>query len=177
MTPLVALVDSFDTFLLKHWSSPLVLCAAITMLGFLYPTPNQHSPSRGDTCVIIAGAGGVYIGSWLNYHLGIIRQVTLSQPLPINLPTSDELPVLLLRTILGLTIVAIVRSLAKLIIVSILKFYLKLDPNDARHKSTVAVEVPLKIFTYLAVGFAISYFAPATFRSLSMARASMLVEA
>ena len=170
-------MDTIDIYLTQHWSSPIILISIIILLGLIYPKSNNQSPSRGDTCVMISGSGGVYIGSWLNYKLGIIRQVTLTLPFQINYPTSDELATIIIRTIIGLLVVVLFRFGGKHTIMAILKKSLHIDPNHMDNKHITLVEVPVKIFTYISVGFAIAFASPFVFHYLSIMRTSMIVEA
>lgn len=157
LVPLLPLVDSIDHFLVFRPLAPPVLLAVLVAAGTLYPSATDpRSPSRGDTCVMIAATAGVYLSTWLHYHLGLMVTLGGKQPAlySIHLPGVDQLPVLLLRTVLGLLVIAAFRFLGKTLICQLLKRVCGLDTapsKDGRRRAVV--EVPTKLFTYLMVSW------------------------
>lgn len=153
LVPLLPLVDSIDHFLMFRWCAPFVLLSVMVGLAAVYPATDLRSPSRGDTCVMIAATAGVYLSSWLHFHLGFMEVVRQQQLYTIHLPTADELPVLLLRTVLGLLVIAAFRFAGKTLITSVLKRVFALDtaPKANGQRPKPIVEVPTKLFTYLMV--------------------------
>lgn len=151
LIPLLPSVDRVDYYLLLNWSSPFVLLFLVIFFALVYPKSNNGSPSRGDTCVMIGATAGVYLGSWLHYQLGIIQFVEQSTLFVIAFPRGESVLNLLIRTLLGLLIIALFRFVGKATITHILKHIFAIDAKDAKRKFQTSVEVPTKLFTYLMV--------------------------
>lgn len=154
LVPLLPLVDTIDHFLMFSWCAPPLLLLVLVGAAALYPATDPRSPSRGDTCVMIAATGGVYLSSWLHYHLGLMEVAMQDSPYTIHLPTTGQLPALLLRTVIGLLVIAAFRFIGKALSTTTLERVFALDTSsgdeDGRRPKPI-VEVPTKLFTYLMV--------------------------
>lgn len=178
LTVLLPSLDTIDYFILTTTYSPVLVVSIVITLALIYPHPNIDSPTRGDTCVMIGSSAGFLLGSWLNYQLGYVHYIPQHYPLPMTLPSSGgELAILLLRTTIGLVIVAIARTVGKKVAHIVTKVLSGVNPSDPSSRYKTIVEVPTKLFTYICVGLAISFFAPVVFRQLNIVRGSMATEA
>lgn len=95
---------------------------------------------------MIAGMAGVYIGSWLHFQLGIIQYVKAELPFRITFSRS-QVPILMLRTVLGLVVIAIFRFVGKALISIILQHIVGIKENTPRQAAIT--EIVTKLFTYL----------------------------
>lgn len=173
-------MNAFDYFLVRHWLSPLFLILALIILSLIYPKSNNLSPSRADTITIIASSGGVYLGTWLNYYLGIIQiDVNFPQTLySFAWPNNIQIAFIIVRTIIGLSLILLARTASKLLASTFVKLFTGMkNLNEEKVKHQTIVEVPIKLIQYLSVGLTISFFAPFFHRLLSVDRKSMAFEA
>lgn len=178
LTVLLPSLSTIDYFLVTSTYSPLLVVSVVITLALIYPHPNIDSPTRGDTCVMIGSSAGFLIGSWLNYNFGYVRYIPQHYLFPIKFPSSwAELVILLLRTTIGLVIVALARSVGKRLSQFVTRLISGVDPSDPSTRFNTVVEVPIKLFTYICVGLAISFVAPGVFRELNIVRVSMETEA
>lgn len=172
-------MNVFDYFLVRYWLSPVFLISALIILSLIYPKSNNLSPSRADTITIIASTGGVYLGTWLNYYLGIIQiDVNFPQTLySFVWPNHIQIVFIIVRTIIGLSMILIVRAASKFLASALVKFFTGMNNlNDEKIKHQTIVEVPIKLIQYISVGLTISFFGPFLHRLLSVDRRSMAFE-
>lgn len=178
LVPLLSSIDLIDYYLVHHWSSPFVLTSVVIFLAAIYPEPNKLSPSRGDTCVMIGSTAGVCISSWIQYQQGLLQSYPFvynqnqRKLYSIQFPF-DDIPWLALRTIVGLVVIVLLRILSKTIFGKLIRNFTGIDPNDPVKKFEARVEVPLKLSTYIVVGFSLGHVVPLVFRLLHIERSSM----
>ncbi|XP_055332779.1 sphingosine-1-phosphate phosphatase 2-like [Paramacrobiotus metropolitanus] len=183
--------DAIDNFLLTSHLAPFVILILYLTPSLYYPqsfseeiTKGQWGPTWADTVTILAVGYGVTTGSWLNYQMGLIAAPALTPdgalplppPYPIVWPSSQEWIYVVLRAVVGLACLATVRIAGKtMAYLAVCKLFGK-DPNEVKGKNLVKVELPVKFFTYSAIGLAVSFFIPALFRGLHIARDTMYTE-
>ncbi|OTF76193.1 sphingosine-1-phosphate phosphohydrolase-like protein, partial [Euroglyphus maynei] len=173
------ILSILDHFLIRNPLSPFIITAILIIASSLYPVSNKQSPSRGDTVTIISASGGVYIGSWLNYQLSIIRDSSQSNELyPILWPSLNDLPLIVGRFLIGLCSLFILRLLGKSFTQWAIRYFTGFkDLNNEQTKHMTIVEIPVKMITFIMVGLAISYVGPLMARIAHIERHSMLFEA
>ncbi|KAH7645299.1 sphingosine-1-phosphate phosphohydrolase-like protein [Dermatophagoides farinae] len=176
---ILPMLSVLDYFLIRNSLSPLIIIVVLLISSLLYPVSNKQSPSRGDTISIISASGGVYIGSWLNYQLSIIRDSShLNELYPILLPSLYDIPVIVGRFAIGLCSLFILRSLGKSFAQHAIRYFTGLkDLNNEQTKHRTIVEIPMKMIPFIMVGLAISFFGPLMARLTCMERHSMRFEA
>lgn len=172
-------LDSIDHFVTTSLYSPVVVLIIVTTLSLLYPHHNARSPTRGDTCVIIGSSAGFLLGSWLNYQLGLVHHIAgHHHPVPLNLIMDcNDLIVLLLRTLFGFVVIVGIKNACKKLSMAMVRKITGRDPNQLLAKHKAIAEIPVKLFTYICFGLAITFYAPLVFRQLNIHREAMSIEA
>ena len=176
--PILQHLDNVDRLLIHSRWTPFLLIAVISIAGAFYPEPRRGSPSRGDTCTIIAGAAGVYLGAWALYQQSILLD-PYTRPLSPSSTSSSSTSsylFLFLRSILGLAMMALSRQTGKTIGRLCIKAFYNIDPSSEEHRYKRSVEVPIKLITYTTVGFFLAY-NTAIFNIFNIGRQNVYYEA
>lgn len=176
MTVILPFSDMIDHYQLTDTYSPFVTLALMLLLQYIYPKTERWTPARGDTAVIMGTGAGFAFGSWLNYHLGIIRGPPLPPPYNIMWPDYRVFGLALLRAIIGILCIVATRAFFKSMTYAVLCFVMRVDASDFKSKQKLLIEIPSKLITYCAIGFVITYVAPFVFRLLCIERETMFTE-
>lgn len=177
LIPVLPTLNTLDHFFVRNWISPLILIPLIILLSIFYPKSNDLSPSRADTITIISAFAGVYLGTWYNYHMGIMHPSPNSPILyPIVWPKSNEISKILIRTIMGLGSIFLMRDLGKRLTCFLIQIITGQIP-DKTNKHQAMFEIPIKMISFLFAGLAISVTGPWLARALDIDRKNMYFEA
>ncbi|XP_062503037.1 sphingosine-1-phosphate phosphatase 2-like [Corticium candelabrum] len=158
------LMDSFDEFVCTHPLSPIVVVLGAVFLMVVYPR-KQHvwCPARGDTAKIVGVGIGVGVGAW--YINDITTDPYIDTPFPVKIESMTIVVASILRFILGCLLLVLVREIFETISLKILSRILPNDPS-VFWKHQVWLEIPVRLVTYSAVGFAVLFPAPIVFQFL-----------
>lgn len=165
---LLPFADAIDNFQLTNRFAPLFMLVLHLLPSLYYPqntseeiSAGQWGPTWADTVTILAAGFGIFTGSWMNYQMGLISAPTLTlngpllpPPYPIKWPSKQELTFCFLRAIVGLATLAMVRIAGKTMAYLAVCTYYGKDPAEVKGKNLVKVELPVKFFTYTALGVA-----------------------
>ncbi|OQV24551.1 Sphingosine-1-phosphate phosphatase 2 [Hypsibius exemplaris] len=187
---ILPLADILDNFQLTSLLAPLIMGAGFLIPSLYYPqtfseevSQGQWGPTWADTVTILAAGWGIFMGSWLNYQMGLITAPAITTdgpvlppPYPIIWPSSQQVIYTIFRTVAGLACLATVRIAGKTMAHLAVCAYYKRDPNEVKGKNLVKFELPVKFFTYAAIGMSATFFIPALFRGLNIARDTMYTE-
>lgn len=137
----------------------------------------------GDTTTIVSVCVGVQTGAWLNFQTGIMSTSNLLPPYAIMWPSLAMMKHLVIRTVLGFSLVFATRMLAKKTFYNLICSFLKLDPdiirkseNTIQNKQKAIVELGCKYLTYSSIGFNILYSIPILFRFMGIERLTFYTE-
>lgn len=133
--------------------------------------------------MILSVSVGVQIGAWFNYQTGIMSAAELSPPYAIMWPSYTMMGYMILRTILGVSIVLGLRAVAKDFFYNIICGILKLDPEvmkntefSLENRKKNFVELSSKYLMCCLIGFCILYVIPLTFRYFNIERPTFYTE-
>lgn len=133
--------------------------------------------------MIVSVTIGVQIGAWLNYQTGIMSTSDLSPPYTIMWPTYTMTLNMILRTILGFSLVVILKVLAKRIFYHLLCAILKQDvkqvkksENTLQNTQKIFIELGCSYLTCASIGFFILYGIPHVFRYFKIERPQFYTE-
>lgn len=133
--------------------------------------------------MVVSVTAGIYMGAWLNYYTGILSASLVSPPYHIVWPTYSMLGHLILRTVLGLSIVFGTRVLCKYLsytaVCAILQINCKelmkcQDYNGNRNK--VLVDLIYKYVACFMIGVITVYFLPQIFSTIGIERPAFYTE-
>lgn len=178
-------MDFLDIHLLSNPYSPLILLAISIGIIAYYPNPGKWTPTRGDTTLTTSVSVGIYIGGWINYQMGAMTPTAefLQPPYSILWPSTYMLFLAVIRTILGLALVVVTRSVFKTFGYNIVCFLLGRDPKEVKssedsleNKHKIMAELTYKFITYGMIGFDMQFLLPNLFKLLSIGRPDFFTE-
>ncbi|XP_050457248.1 sphingosine-1-phosphate phosphatase 2-like isoform X2 [Cataglyphis hispanica] len=182
MIPLVPLVDITNSYIItSFWLSAILIMVSIAVIVY-YPLSDKWTPTS-DTAMAVSVTAGIYMGAWLNYYTGILSASLVSPPYHIVWPTYSMLGHLILRTVLGLSIVFGTRVLCKYLsytaVCAILQINCKelmkcQDYNGNRNK--VFVNLIYKYVACFMIGLITVYFLPRIFSTIGIERPAFYTE-
>jgi sphingosine-1-phosphate phosphotase 2 len=160
------LADIVDNFQLTSPFAPFLMMAVFLIPSLYYPqtlteevSKGQWGPTWADTVTVLAAGWGIFMGSWLNYQMGLIAAPVITgdgpvlpPPYPIIWPSSQEVMRSVFRTVSGIACLATVRIAGKTMAHLAVCGYYGKDPNEVKGKNLVKFELPVKFFTYAAIG-------------------------
>lgn len=177
------LADSVDNFLLSSQSAPFFSISITLLAVWMYPGSNRWTPAWGDTVLVLGGWLGQQLGNWTNYQLGLLAAASIPPPYPILWPTWHQYGLTLLRVVIGGVIAVATRAIFKPLsyltacyLLNANAAQLKEEANDINNKKKLIAELSYKYLTYTAIGFNITFLAPAVFRVLGCERPSFYTE-
>lgn len=183
MFPIVPLVDLFDNYLLTSPTSPILLLVSSILLIFYYPNSGKWTPTRGDTTMILSVCVGIQIGSWLNFHSGLMTPSELTPPYIIMWPSYTMFGCLILRTFIGFVTVLLTKKVFTSITYNFLCAILRQDVNNLKksentlqNKHKTFVELSCKYVFCAMIGFNAVYVLPQLFRFLRIERPTFFTE-
>ncbi|XP_050457249.1 sphingosine-1-phosphate phosphatase 2-like isoform X3 [Cataglyphis hispanica] len=177
------LVDITNSYIItSFWLSAILIMVSIAVIVY-YPLSDKWTPTRSDTAMAVSVTAGIYMGAWLNYYTGILSASLVSPPYHIVWPTYSMLGHLILRTVLGLSIVFGTRVLCKYLsytaVCAILQINCKelmkcQDYNGNRNK--VFVNLIYKYVACFMIGLITVYFLPRIFSTIGIERPAFYTE-
>ncbi|XP_022900250.1 sphingosine-1-phosphate phosphatase 2-like [Onthophagus taurus] len=183
MIPLVPIVNRLDNYFLTHPTGPLLCLVLSVLIIIYYPNSGKWTPTRGDTTMILSVSVGVQSGAWFNYQTGIMTAAELSPPYAIMWPSYTMLGCIILRTILGISVVLGLRAIAKDFFYNCLCAMLRLDADELKSTENTLengrknfVELGSKYLMCSSIGFCILYVIPLVFRYLNIERPTFYTE-
>lgn len=156
----VKFAHNLDYFLKKSFMNGILSFVFVVLMCIFYPSKKRWSPARADTFLISGAACGLYLGISLKYALnlddfGVIRS--------FNRDITSLTILIILRSIIGILIVAIARYLSKEIVYLCVNYYYKLEKTTKRNeirsiiKSNFMLEIFYYIFCYTNVSFSVIF--------------------
>jgi hypothetical protein len=133
--------------------------------------------SRRDTTIIVGTVVGFSIGSYISNWSGAMHKPATPPLYDIVLPSnSHEYLYILIRTLLGFTIVITVRNAFKFIIYQLTCLLYGYDATDPLVKQKKNVELSYCFLTYIAMGASLTYLTPIVFRYFNIDRNKSFTE-
>ena len=176
MAACMPFLNAVDDFILTSPWSPLVSVLVPVTLALLYPSGGRWSTAQGDTTLILAAASGVALGHWVSYQYGFMQKAIIPPPYEIIYPSWHWFWLIIARTIIGILILVVTRTVYKKITYSIACWLSGLDPSNPLSKQQFVVELPNKFITYSAVAFNAVLIAPMVFRYFEIERETFFME-
>ncbi|BFZ12150.1 hypothetical protein BsWGS_15189 [Bradybaena similaris] len=176
MSVTILIVGPVDSFLMSH---PLALPTAALVciaLSWIYPSLEEWSTARGDTTLVLGVFSGIYAGMWLTGKLTQFEYVPDSPPYVLELPSTKDLRLGVIRQISGLFIIIIFLTFIKMAILHSLSWLFGYDPKDPRTKQCRPIELPYKYVSYYVSAVASTYVIPLLFWKLNIERPSYYSE-
>lgn len=177
LPPLITFVHLTDEFLTTDPRSPLTtLLITITSIIIFPSSPGQQWSASAATAVDVLGCyqGVILVGQWcLHYagHISIINHQTLSLPIPV--PDSHLLIIMMLRILVGGLVAVIFRITIKPVTQTILQQIFKESDKSAKYNTPRIIS---KFLTWLCVCFSVTCVSPLLFSLLGCQRDSSAVE-
>lgn len=173
MMPYVEFLDRLQAT--NVFGSALVIVAGSFLL-YIYPNPPEWNTAKGDTATVVSVGSGISVGTWVNYHLGYVLASEAIEPLQIPAFNIWWLILALTRSVIGVSILVIVRSIIKPVsIVAFSKLY-NVDVKDVDTQRKMGMEKPQKYVAYFIVAFCAVYLVPYVLRYLGLMRMSFYSE-
>ena len=169
-------LDTIDYFLLHSPYSPAVSVLVPLVLCLCYPTLDRWSTARGDTTLIMAVGGGLFLGHWVCFQYGLMQKASTSPPYHIIPPNFVWLGQMALRLSVGIVILFSTRAIMKLLSYNLVCYLLGVSKEDQKCHQRLAVERPYKFITSFVLGFSAVYLAPQVFRHLGIERPTFFTE-
>lgn len=144
--------DSIDHLVLTNPLCPVSAVIAGFLLSYNYPKLDHYSTTRADTTVILGVGAGTCVGVWIIDLLGLTYVPSGVFPLSIPPITYPLLLKLLLRFVLGVTLLLITRYVAKTLSLKALGSWYKVSIQDVLVRQRLEIEVPYKYVTYISIG-------------------------
>ncbi|XP_069116007.1 sphingosine-1-phosphate phosphatase 2-like [Argopecten irradians] len=176
MPVLLPLVSTFDYLQITHPLAPMVTVLGSFILCFVYPTVKEWNTARGDTATVHGIGSGISFGCWLNYFFGLMYTVPSGAPYVINFPTAKWLLLSLVRIVLGASLIAGGRHIAKRSSIRFLCYIYGEDKNDIEVLRQNKVETPQKFFTYFIISMGATFIAPLIFKTIGIHREAFYTE-
>lgn len=196
MVPFVPLINYLDPVLISHSLGPLYILGVPVIMIIYFPESNKWTPTkymaiflikkssifliyfRGDTTSILSVFCGAQLGAWVNYQSGFHQSsASLTPPFDVNWPSNENLGLIVMRTILGIGIVALSEFIVKFTSFAFACALFKkskkeiLESNDSlENKEKTIIELCCKFCTYGIIGFFTTFLVPLIFEYLSIQR-------
>ena len=151
---LIPFLDTLDYYIL-YWPYAKYIVTLIVILAmYIYPTDGKKwSRDRGDTGAII----GSTLGGLIAYNVhGPYPDDLLVGPLPLALPSLNQLGLCVVRFVVGIMLVLPCRFIMKLLCFRLLPAIMPTQGVEEVHKRPL-VELPYKLITYSAMCFTAAY--------------------
>jgi len=144
--------DTIFTFISMNPMSPLVVLVFSLVAILIYPRPKKWTNSYGDTSLIVAAGVGTMWGHYFLFGGG--REY--DGYLPTTIPR-ERLLIACLRSLIGFATLfltrALMRKFAYWIVVPLCRPSSKHKKSAFDPSRCYLTEIPVKFFTYVAVGF------------------------
>lgn len=128
---------------------------------------------------------GILVAAWLNYQLGSLQppDISSSRPYQIIWPTYHMMGLIMLRTIIGLSVVIATRAVGKSIAYAFVCMLLGRDKNEVKasestleNRDKIIVELTYKFFVCSSIGFNTNCLLPNFFKILNIGRPDFYTE-
>lgn len=165
--PILDLVDGFN---LTCRYAPIVIISLHLGLGLFSFTLDTWSTSRGDTAQILGTGAGIALASHVNYHLGLMPDLTPDQ-LPLSMPALSPslVAVVMLRLVVGVLVLLATRALMKAITIPLVCRAFRVPTDDLRKaRQHMEVELPYRYIVYGTVGFNVIFLVPLLFSYMQL---------
>lgn len=169
-------VHDLDLLLVTHPLGPLVFVGCYFLFCWVYPKQKIWNTARADTANVHGICGGVTSGYWLFYQLGSLTKSRQIQPYPIPPLTLHWVYLSLLRTLIGVLILAAIRAIVKPLAVHFTCKLYKIDKKDIQAQRREGSEVPQKFITYYLVSIGATFLVPLLCSYLGIMRDSFYHE-
>ncbi|XP_077146996.1 sphingosine-1-phosphate phosphatase 2 isoform X2 [Ranitomeya variabilis] len=144
--------DFMDQLIMTNPICPVFAVIAAFLLSYNYPRLDHYSTTRADTTVILSVGAGTCVGVWIINRIGLTYVPSGDFPLGIPPITYPMLIQHVLRFVLGVTLLVIVRFIAKTLSLKALGSWYKVSTQDILVRQRLEIEVPYKFVTYLSIG-------------------------
>ncbi|XP_067099811.1 sphingosine-1-phosphate phosphatase 1 [Osmerus mordax] len=164
-------LDMIDNFYQTNHYAPFLIITLHIGMGLFSFTLDTWSTSRGDTAQILGCGAGMALGSHLNYRLGLMPDIPLSQ-LPLSPPelSVSLVAVALLRLSLGVLLLLATRALMKALTIPLACRLFGIPSGDTRKaRQHMEVELPYRYIVYGTMGFNTLFLVPLLFTYLKLA--------
>ncbi|XP_070609395.1 sphingosine-1-phosphate phosphatase 2 isoform X2 [Erythrolamprus reginae] len=151
--------DIMDHLMLTSPFCPAFCIIVPLFLCYNYPKLDYYSPTRADTTTILGASAGAIIGFWANNHYGsnvASKDVTYSVPSI----TSEIILLVLAKFMVGISVLIMMRQIAKTIVRKSLCSWHKISNSDVVAMHQIKIEVPYKFITYSSIGLSATMFVP-----------------
>lgn len=169
-------VHDLDLLIVTHPLGPLVFVGCYFLFCWVYPKQKIWNTARGDTANVHGICGGVTSGYWLFYQLGWLTKSRQIQPYPIPPLTWNWVYLSLLRTVIGVLILAAIRAIVKPMAIHFVCRLYKIDKKDIQAQRREGSEVPQKFITYYLVSIGATFLVPLLCSYLGIMRDSFYHE-
>ncbi|CAJ0950647.1 unnamed protein product [Ranitomeya imitator] len=144
--------DFMDQLIMTNPICPVFAVIAAFLLSYNYPRLDHYSTTRADTTVMLSAGAGTCVGVWIINRIGLTYVPSGEFPLGIPPITYPMLIQHVLRFVLGVTLLVIVRFIAKTLSLKALGSWYKVSTQDILVRQRLEIEVPYKFVTYLSIG-------------------------
>lgn len=169
-------VHDLDLLIVTHPLGPLVFVGCYFLFCWVYPKQKIWNTARADTANVHGICGGVTSGYWLFYQLGWLTKSRQIQPYPIPPLTWNWVYLSLLRTVIGVLILAAIRAIVKPMAIHFVCRLYKIDKKDIQAQRREGSEVPQKFITYYFVSIGATFLVPLLCSYLGIMRDSFYHE-
>lgn len=165
--PILDLIDGFN---LTCRYAPIIIISLHLGLGLFSFTLDTWSTSRGDTAQILGTGAGIALASHVNYHLGLMPDLTPDQ-LPLSMPALSPslVAVVMLRLVVGVLVLLATRAVMKAITIPLVCRVFRVPTDDLRKaRQHMEVELPYRYIVYGTVGFNVVFLVPLLFSYMQL---------
>ncbi|XP_045187296.2 sphingosine-1-phosphate phosphatase 2-like [Mercenaria mercenaria] len=168
---MLSVVEYVEYYQVTSPYAPFVSFLIPLLACIYYPKPKVWSITRGDTSNIVSIGACCIFSTWLNYHLGWMKETpkpTVLQPLPSI--TAEWVTYSLIRTVLGVVALAVSRIITKKIFLKLVCFCAGVDTKDITKQRELGLEVPVRWLTIGGLAVSTVFTAPICFSYLGINR-------
>lgn len=169
-------VHTLDLLQVTHPLAPTMFLGGYLLFCWVYPKQKIWNTARADTANVHGICGGVASGYWLLYQFRWLTKSERAPPFPLPAPTWDWVYLSFLRTLLGVSILAVIRAIFKPLSIHFLCKLYKIDKKDIQAQRREGSEVPQKFITYYMVSIGASFIVPLLCSYLGIMRESFYHE-
>lgn len=167
----IPILEPIDNFIMNYEPASISILIPLGLLiCYSYPTVKRWSTTRSDTATVIGCVVGFSIGASLNNYMGLLDKPDKPPLYDIRYPDAFGWSVVVFRTILGMVVLVAYRTISKPIWKRLLCAIFFQDRKDVECLRKKRIEIPLSYFTYLILGFNVTFSSPYLFRLLNIQR-------